>query len=649
MGERLPRRLAAILYADVAGYSRLTGEDEDATHRILSRYLDLIASTIDSHRGLVMHYAGDAVLAKFDAVVDAMSAAVAIQNELKTRNEDLPGERKVQFRIGVNMGDVIEDRGDIYGDGVNVAARLESLAEPGGICISGTVFDAIGQRLPIGYEYLGEHQVRNISDPVRVYRADLAPGEARRGVRLPPRRRVIAYVLLASALAAGTALVWMASWSPTEEPISEEQLAFPLSEKPSIAVLPFENLTGAQAHEHIADGISESIITALSKTRDMFVIARNSAFTYKDRAVKVQQVSRELGVRYVLEGSVQMAGERLRISAQLIDALEGQHLWAEQYDRDLENLLDVLDEITHEIAVALQVELTRGQQVRLWASGTDNHEAWGYVSRAIPLFWRFRKEDNARARALFEKAVAIDSDYAVAWTWLAGTHLMDAAEGWLPPGSESYRQAIELAHKALELDDSNPLVHALLGELHGHRGQFGKSIAALEKAVALGPSNALVHILMADNLQEAGRAEEAVRYAEKATRLEPYYPAPYLGILARAYHAAGRYEDALAAAELLLARSRKGEGNPQMALPALIFACLELGREAEARAYAKELYRLQPTLSLSGRANSQRLYEDRAGLERLWGLLRTTGVAPLRLSSPGEFRHTAVPVCRAGG
>ena len=289
MEERLPRKLAAILYADVAGYSRLTGEDEDATHRVLSEYLDLISSVVASHHGRVVHYAGDAVLAKFDAVVDVMSAAVAIQRDLKMRNEKLPDERKVEFRIGVNSGDVIEDRGDIYGDGVNVAARLEALAAPGGICISASVRTALGKKTGLAYEDMGEQHVKNIVEPVRAYRVVLNVEEK----------------------------------EAANESVSNMH---ELSEIPSIAVLPFANMSNDPDQEYFADGIVEDIITALSHHKQWFVVARNSSFAYKGRNVDIREIAKELGVRYVLEGSVRRGGNRLRITGQLIQAETGTHL-----------------------------------------------------------------------------------------------------------------------------------------------------------------------------------------------------------------------------------------------------------------------------------------------------------------------------------
>lgn len=313
--EPLPRKLAAILYADVAGYSRLTGEDEDATHRRLREYFDLIAATVERYRGSVMHYAGDAVLAMFDAVADALSCAAYIQRDLETRNEDLPVERKVQFRIGINMGDVIEDRGDIYGDGVNVAARLEGLAEPGGICVSDSVRTAAGTRLPLEYEFLGEQHVKNIKEPVRAFQARLKPDA---GVPSPspaatgahpgsPRIAVIAAVV-AILTVTGT-LAWLKLWTPREDPAAIERIALPLPDKTSIAVLPFENFTGDPSLDYLSDGISEDIIIALARSPWLLVMSRISSFVYKGQSVTVQQVGQELGVHYVLEGSM---GERAR-------------------------------------------------------------------------------------------------------------------------------------------------------------------------------------------------------------------------------------------------------------------------------------------------------------------------------------------------
>ncbi len=356
--KHVTRKLAAIFYADVAGYSRLTGEDEEGTHRLLSAYLDAITASIEKHYGTVLHFAGDAVLADFTTVSDALSCAVNTQHDLKDRNNDLPDNRKVQFRVGVNLGEVIVDRGEIYGDGVNVAARLEGLADPGGICISATVYDAIGTKLPFDYEFLGEQSVKNIEKPVRAYSVRLKPGAVLpapsiRKTGWSTRRLIVATAAAVVLAIAVVVLGWLQPWQPDVEPASVAKMAFPLPDKPSIAVLPFTNLSGDPEQEYFADGMTDDLITDLSKISGLFVIARNSTFTYKGKPVKVQRVAEELGVRYVLEGSVRRAGNKVRINVQLIDATTGGHLWADRYDRTLDDIFALQDTITGKVVQAL--------------------------------------------------------------------------------------------------------------------------------------------------------------------------------------------------------------------------------------------------------------------------------------------------------
>ncbi|MEE9595264.1 MAG: tetratricopeptide repeat protein, partial [Acidiferrobacterales bacterium] len=516
MEDRLPRKLAAILYADVAGYSRLTGEDEDATHRTLSEYLDLISSTIECHRGQVMHYAGDAVLAKFDAVVDAMSAAVAIQNELKTHNQDSPDDRKVQFRIGVNSGDVIEDRGDIYGDGVNVAARLESLAEPGGICVSESVRTAIGKKLNLDHEDMGKQQVKNIAEPVRAYKVVMAAQEE----------------------------------SKADEAVKPE---LELPDKPSIAVLPFNNMSGDPEQEYFSDGITEDIITALSRISGLLVVARNSTMVYKGKAVDVKQVGREQGVRYVLEGSVRRSANRVRVSAQLIDATTGHHQWADRYDRDVDDVFAVQDDITHKIMVEMRVQVSVGEKARMLAGRTESVAAWERLLRADELGNRMIREDNLEARRLVEEALRIDPCYASAWTELGWTHWQDAYFGWTDSREHSEEKALEAAEKALELEENYPNALALLGFVHRLKGEHDRAVELTERAVALAPNNAENTAEFAHALTFAGKADEAVEMFNKAIRLSPIYPAWYLVGLGVCYYsmneldlAIGTFQEAIA-------------------------------------------------------------------------------------------------------
>ena len=367
--EKFKRKLTAILSADVKGYSRLMGTDEEATVRTLQEYREVMASSIQHHRGRILDTAGDSVLAEFASVVDAVQCAVEIQQVLRAKNALLPEDRRMEFRIGINLGDVIEEGDTIYGDGVNIAARVESLAEAGGICISESAYQQIENKLPLRYDYLGEHEVKNIAKPVRVYRAriesEAAPSKLGKEKK-PVGKRLskAALAIVAVVVIAGAVILYQFVLRPSPSKVevaSKEKMAFPLPDVPSIAVLPFVNMSEDPKQEFLCDGMTEAIITALSKVPRLFVIARNSTFTYKGKPVKVKQVSEELGVRYVLEGSVQRSGDRVRITAQLIDALTGNHLWAERYDRDLKDIFALQDEITIKILTATQVKLTEGE------------------------------------------------------------------------------------------------------------------------------------------------------------------------------------------------------------------------------------------------------------------------------------------------
>ena len=377
--EGFKRKLTAILSADVEGYSRLMGDDEESTVRTLTSYREVLTTLIQQHNGKVLDSPGDNLLAEFVSVVDAVQCAVAVQKEINARNAELPENRRMRFRIGINLGDVIQEEERIYGDGVNIAARLEGLSEPGGICISKTAFDQIESKLPYGYEFLGDQTVKNIAKPVGAYRVLMEPrvtvaGEPEEKKSAPVRRKAIlvgAFAVLMLAVAVGIWQFYVRRSSV--EPASVEKMAYPLPDKASIVVLPFANMSDDSKQEYFSDGITEIIITALSNVKNMFVIGRNSAFTYKGKAVKIKQVAEELGVRYVLEGSVQKTEDRIRITVQLIDAVAGKHMWAERYDRDLKDLFALQDEITLKIITALRVKLTEGEQITL---DTDNLDAY---------------------------------------------------------------------------------------------------------------------------------------------------------------------------------------------------------------------------------------------------------------------------------
>jgi adenylate cyclase len=595
--EGFKRKLTAILSADVEGYSRLMGEDEDATIRTLTTYRELMSALIQKQRGRVVDSPGDNLLAEFGSVVDGVRCAVEIQEELNVRNAELPENRKMQFRIGVNLGDVVEEGGQIYGDGVNIAARVEGLAEGGGICISGSVYDSIKNKLSLSYESLGEHTVKNITEPVRVYRMRVGPGvrEEKAGPRRWQKAALAAVVVL--VVGAAAVAVWnfyLRPAPPSVEPASVGKMEFSLPDKPSIAVLPFDNLSGDPEQEYIANGITESIITALSKLPQMFVIARKSTFTYKGKPVKVKQVSEELGVRYILEGSFQKEGDRLRITAQLIDATKGHHLWSERYDRDLKDFFVLQDEITKNILIALQVKLTEGEQARVWGQGTRNFEAYMKQTEGRELLLRFNIEDLVRSRQLREEAIALDPEFERAIIGLAWVHLMEILFGSSKSPGESMEQAEKLAQKALDLDPYLTDVYGLLGYISLMKGQHEKAVAQHEKAVALAPNGAEAHYFLAKSLTYTGRPEEAIPFFEKALRLNPFPASNYLVNLGHAYRIMGRYEEALAEYE----KAVHLQPNFLIANACLAGTYSLLAREKEAREAVTKVLRLNPKFSV---------------------------------------------------
>ena len=591
--QEVKRKLTAILSADVEGYSRLMGADEVSTIRTLTAYKEAMTALIERQRGRVVDSPGDNLLAEFASVVNAVQCAVKIQHELAERNEELPAERKMVFRIGINLGDVVEEENRIYGDGVNIAARVESLCDGGGICISGTAFEHVENKLDLNFEDLGEQEVKNIKKPVRVY-------------------RVLSY-----SFADG----------PLVEPASVEKMAFPLPEKPSIAVLPFDNMSGDPEQNYLGDGISENIITALSYIPEMFVIARNSSFTYKGKPVKVQQISEELGVRYVLEGSVMKSGDKVRITAQLIDALTGGHMWSERYDRDLKDFFSLLDEITRAVVVALQVELTHGEQARISFGSTRNFEAWGYAVKGMSIFYKFGKEDMAGSRELFEKAVEIDPGYGFPVGMLAWTHKIDAQFGYTDSKDNSLKLSFELAIKSLAMNDKNPMVHSLLSHIHMIQGDHEKAIQEGKKAVALGPNVCGAYMLFGEVLIYSGHFEAAVKMCEMAMRLHPHPPLYYLTHTLYAYHWAGRYDESLALAEKHIEKSRKAGFTIGVvwALMGSIMVKIKLGRMKEAGQDADEILKIWPWYNLDY-IRGIFFYKNPAHLEHWIDGLRTAGI-----------------------
>ena len=622
--EGFKRTLSAILSADVEGYSRLMGEDEDATIRTLTTYRELMSTIIQKHRGRVVDSPGDNLLAEFGSVADAVRCAVEIQEEFRVRNAELPENRKMEFRIGINLGDVVKEGERIYGDGVNITARVEGLSEGGGICISGTVYDSIKNKLSLSYESLGEHTVKNITEPIRVYRMRVGPDAAAPGVSKEKRHGVKRWHWTALAavvvLIVGAVTIWNFYFRlPSVEPASVEKMAFPLPDKPSIAVLPFTNMSDDPKQEYFSDGITENIITALSKTPKLFVIARNSTFTYKDKPVKVQQVAEELGVRYILEGSVQKTEKRVRINAQLIDAITGRHLWAERYDRNLSDIFAVQDEITIKIISALRVKLTKGES--LWGVGTDNLDAYLKYLQSRKHGQRFSKESYALRRKLAEEAIALDPEYVDAYLELSDTYLLSMRSSSPDSAKQLLERAEELVKRAISLRGDHADARAFLGRIYLRKKQFDKAIAEGQRAVAMAPNSADVNARFAMTLECAGRPKESISLYKKAMRLSPVSDSWYVVGLGWSYFDIGHYEEAISAFKRYL----NLHPEHKFTRASLAAAYIMLGREEEARNEAAEVLRLYPKFSVEA-YRKRSLYKNPEDVKRFYDALLKAGL-----------------------
>jgi adenylate cyclase len=555
----LERRLAAILVADVVGYSRLMGEDETGTlERLNALRRELVQPKITERKGRIVKLMGDGLLAEFPSIVEAVQCAVDVQQELAEREPEIIEERRIRLRIGVNLGDIIVAGTDIYGDGVNVAARLEALADPGGLCISGPAFDTVDGKLDLTFEDIGEQKVKNIAKPVRVYR--------------------------------------LASGSPQEGPPVHPAEPLPLPDKPSIAVLPFENMSDDPEQEYFTDGITEDIITALSKTSKLFVIARNSTLIYKGRAVDIKQVGREQGVRYVLEGSVRRGGKRMRITAQLIESASGHHLWAQRYDREVDDIFALQDEITKEVVSALQIELTEGEQARLAARGTESLEAWQLTFQARTLLHAHHQDGMPKAADLLEQALQLDPNYALAWGSLAGVHWSQALnEGWSASREGSLELAMKASDRSLAIDPEVAGGLAMRGLILLSYRDFDGALAHAEKALFSAHNLANTHAAAAIILLACGKPAEAIKQVKKAIRLCPIYPAWFLWQLGASHWVLGHSGEAIATA-------RSGiESDPDLSYSYVLLAMVyaETDRAPEARNAAAEVLRIDPDFSAS--------------------------------------------------
>ena len=556
----MERRLAAIMATDVVGYSRLIRADEEGTIAALQALrADLIDPKIAEHNGRIVKLMGDGMLVEFASVVDAVHAAVETQEAVTKHNADLPEDRRIEFRVGVNLGDVVIDGDDIHGDGVNVAARLENHAEPGGICVSGKVYEEVRDRTELPFEDLGEQEFKNIDRPVRVWR-------------------------------------WVADGSVAAVSRQANE-PLPLPDKPSIAVLPFVNMSGDPEQEYFSDGITEDIITELSRFRSLFVIARNSSFAFKGQSVIVGKIGQELGVAYVVEGSVRKAGNRVRITAQLVEAATGNHLWAERYDRDLEDIFAVQDEVTNAIITAIEPTLGSVERERAHRKPAKNLDAWENYQRGLWNLYRFAAQENTEAQSFFQRAIELDPNFAPAHAGLAYAIYLSFVLGFVADPASVLGEARAAAERALTLDGDDALAHAMVGRVHLMIGEHDAAISTYETALALNPNLAMAHSSLGAALTYSGRYEEGIVELDEAIRLSPRDPMLWftLTVKASANLASERYEEGLE-----LARAAQRQPNAGVwAYASEVVALAHLDRIQEARHALERVRAIKPDFDLN--------------------------------------------------
>ena len=555
--EKVERRLAAIFAGDIAGYSRLMGADEEGTlHQLKSIRKELVDPKITEHRGRIVKTTGDGILVEFTSAVDAVRCAVEIQRGMTERNVDIPTERRIEFRIGINVGDIIIDGGDIYGDGVNVAARLENLAQPNGILVSRTVHDHVQDKLSFSFEDIGEQSVKNITRPVRAFRIGVGDEAGRPAPATPDAEAV---------------------WR-----------------RPAVAVLPFVNMSRDSDQDYFADGLTEDIITALSYWRMFPVIARNSTFIYKGRAVKVQQIATELGAKYVIEGSVRKSGDMVRVTVQLIDATTGHHVWAERYDRKIDDIFALQDEITQRIAATVAPELERAERQRSIAKQPNDLHAWDFFLRGMSQLYEFSKEGNQRARELFERTVAIDPTYSRGHTGIAFSHYRDVMFVFSDDDRASISKCLEAAQRAVALDESDAFAHFVLSRGLHHAGRIERALDEARLAIQLNPNDSGSHASLGAVLISAGQPDEGIAAVQRAIQLSPKDTRVhvYQNIQSSGHFVAGRYADAAAVAKDVLSR------HPDDATARILLASslASGGQTAEASAVLASGLPLDPSL-----------------------------------------------------
>src|SRR6516164_1157097 len=571
------RKLAAILHADVAGFSRLMGEDETGTHQALGELRRAVDPLITAHGGRIVGTAGDSVLADFSSVVDALNCAVEMQRASRAINDPIPPERRLELRIGVNLGDVIVDGGDIFGDGVNIAARLEALAQPGTVCISQTVFDQVRNKLDLDYRPLGAHRVKNIAEPVRAY-----------AVGLPAAAGLLAWIFYAGV---GWERIGLGA---ATKPVEVAGLAAPtrLAGRPSVAVLPFKNLSGDASQDYFSDGITEDVITALGRFSNLLVIAKSASFPFKGSNASPAEIGRLLDARYLLEGSVRRAEDRVRVNVELTEAATGVHVWSETYDAEAKDIFAVQDDIARRVVGVVAVTLTRFERERVLTKPTENLAAYEYVLRGREFLSHASRDKNDEAAALFQRAIDLDPNYAAAYAALGGSHFEAVVSGWTEFPRDELDQAETLAQKALALDPSTTSAYRLLAFINMYKRRYDLALGQIDRALEINPSDVDSYQTRGNILVWAGRAAEALPWLEGALRFDHGHLLT-VNSLCWAYYFLGRYNEAVEAADRALSRG-PGRSNQMITHSFLAAAYAEMGKNQDADGERAIITRLSP-------------------------------------------------------
>ena len=612
--DNLSTKLAIILHADVAGSTQLVQQDERLAHERIQDAFMRFSETIEKYHGRVRELRGDALLAGFELPSDAVTAALVFQADHASYIEQLGDDIRPTVRVGIAMGEVIIADNTVTGAGVVLAQRVEQLSEPGSVCITAAIHEGLPMRLPFDQADIGEQQVKGFDEPIRIYRVELKLGQALPqpdpsgySEPTPLKRNTIIVTVAIALIVVGGSILWLKPWAPEEEPASLERMAFPVPGKPSIAVLPFSNLSGDPKQEYFSDGITNDIITDLSKFSSLYVIASSTIFTYKGKPVKTRDVAREIGVRYVLEGSVQRVGDKVRVNVQLIDAMPGHHLWAERYDRDLKGLFSLQDEIVQTIASTLAVKVSVAERERVAHKDTGSLEAYDYVLRGWSYHSRITRPYNMEARQLFQRAIELDSHFASAYVGLGHTYIADVAYGWTEFPAQALQQAHDFAQKALSFKES-AAAHRVLGRVYLFWAEYDLAHQESERAIELNPNDWYSRTIQGTVMLYTSRTDEAIHTFETALRFNPNIGAVTLYELGIAYYIKGQYDDAIRT----LKRNLGQNPNHIISHVPLAAAYAQLGRSEDASREAARVLRLHPLFEVASFGTGFRNPADRA-------------------------------------